>query len=558
METLVSDSNRSVATLAITTLLKTGSENSIDRLMKQISSFMSDIGDEFKIVIVKSISELCAKYPPKHRVMLGFLATFLREEGGYEFKRSIVDSMVGMMSTIPETKDTSLLHLCEFIEDCEFSELIVQILHLIGSIGPSTAAPARFIRFVFNRVILECAAVRAAAVATLGSFATKVPELRPSIVVLLGRSLADEDDEVRDRAALLLESFDLCGGENDSLQQLFDEQLPMTFTSLERSIRAYIAHPSAADSAQMTFASLPIIEEAYVAPSLPTARAAGKKKAPSSTDAAAEEIVDPSANLYKVPELAGLGRAFRSCQESALTETEMEYVVSCTKHIFERHVVLQFSVLNTIDDQRLRNVFVGVEVGDESYRVGKVVPAPVARYGEPALCYVCLERVGEPVATTISCELHFNFVQVDPATGEVEGDDTGYDEEYPLEPVELSTNDYMAKVAHGDFRRNWDQMGTDGEVLEKYALSFKRLEDAIKGVIDFLGMQAVDGTNVVASSDGPKKGHTLHLSGVFLGGVAVLARVQLALDDAGSGTVLKMAVRSQSPEVSRLVADCIR
>ena len=65
MEGLVSDSNRSIATLAITTLLKTGNENSIDRLMKQISSFMSEIGDEFKIVVVKAIRELCIKYPQK-------------------------------------------------------------------------------------------------------------------------------------------------------------------------------------------------------------------------------------------------------------------------------------------------------------------------------------------------------------------------------------------------------------------------------------------------------------------------------------------------------------
>ena len=85
----VSDSNRSIATLAITTLLKTGTEGSIERLMKQISSFMSEIGDEFKIVVVKAIRELCTKYPKKHRVMVGFLATFLREEGGYEFKKRL-------------------------------------------------------------------------------------------------------------------------------------------------------------------------------------------------------------------------------------------------------------------------------------------------------------------------------------------------------------------------------------------------------------------------------------------------------------------------------------
>lgn len=51
LENLITDSNRSIATLAITTLLKTGSESSVDRLMKQISSFVSEISDEFKVKI---------------------------------------------------------------------------------------------------------------------------------------------------------------------------------------------------------------------------------------------------------------------------------------------------------------------------------------------------------------------------------------------------------------------------------------------------------------------------------------------------------------------------
>ena len=43
MEGLINDGNRSIATLAITTLLKTGSESGVERLMKQITSFMSEI-----------------------------------------------------------------------------------------------------------------------------------------------------------------------------------------------------------------------------------------------------------------------------------------------------------------------------------------------------------------------------------------------------------------------------------------------------------------------------------------------------------------------------------
>ena len=53
LENLITDSNRSIATLAITTLLKTGSESSVDRLIKQITQFVNEISDEFKIVVVK-------------------------------------------------------------------------------------------------------------------------------------------------------------------------------------------------------------------------------------------------------------------------------------------------------------------------------------------------------------------------------------------------------------------------------------------------------------------------------------------------------------------------
>jgi coatomer protein complex subunit gamma len=233
----------------------------------------------------------------------------------------------------------------------------------------------------------------------------------------------------------------------------------------------------------------------------------------------------------------------------------MEYVVTCVKHIFATHVVLQFSILNTIDDQRLRDVRVDVESSDpESYTVESVITAPVARYGERVNCYVSLARTGDPAPVSVTCELHFKVVQVDPATGEVEGDEQGYDEEYPLEGLEISTNDYMAKVSLGEFKRAWEQSTNEGEVLVKFALQFKKLEEAVAAIIEFLGMQPADGTGVVPTG---ARTHTVHLSGIFVGNVPVLVRAQLNMDDV-SGVVLKMAVRSESKDISQLVAECIR
>ena len=554
MEGLVSDSNRSIATLAITTLLKTGNEANIERLMKQISSFMNEIGDEFKIVVVKAIRELCVKYPGKHRILVGFLATFLREEGGYEFKKSIVDSIIDLMTSIPETKETSLLHLCEFIEDCEFDELIVQILHLIGTTGPSTSSPSRFIRFVFNRVILENSMVRAAAVSTLGSLSVRVPELRNNILILIRRSLADEDDEVRDRASIILKTIESSVNESE-LKIYLDEPIhSINFKTLERSIKAFIAHPPAINEI-ISFSTLPIIEDTYVPPA--TARGAAKKPKAISLDESVSEITDPASLLYKIPEFAHLGRAFRSTSEIALTESEMEYVVSCSKHIFESHIILQFNVLNTIDDQKLKDVFVEVELNEnDSYIVEKLIPAAIARYGEQAQCFVLIKIVDDITPLTLLCGLHFKVVSVDPSTGEIDNDDSGYDEEYPLENLEISTRDFMAKVSIGDFRKSWEQFGTECEILEKFSLPFKKIEDAAKAVIDYLGMQPADGTGNIPVSDDMKRIHSLHLSGIFIGNIPVLVRAMLQTDDK-NGVVLKIAVRSSNESVSRMVADCI-
>lgn len=70
------------------------------------------------------------------------------------------------------------------------------MLHLLGMEGPRTKEPAKYIRYIYNRVILENATVRAAAVSSLAQFGALVAELRPRIQVLLKRALHDNDDEV--------------------------------------------------------------------------------------------------------------------------------------------------------------------------------------------------------------------------------------------------------------------------------------------------------------------------------------------------------------------------
>ena len=217
LEGLINDSNRSISTLAITTLLKTmgagtvdtgsaGGE-SVDRLISKMTSLMDEITEDFKIVIIEAIENLALKFPAKHKKLVSFLTDLLRDDGSLELKSSIVDALFDLIKFLPDAsaKQLILMNLCEFIEDCEFTELSVRILHLLGDEGPHTSNPSYYIRHIYNRLVLENSIVRSSAVIALAKFAAVCGgDVSKNIVILLGRCLNDVDDEVRDRAAISL------------------------------------------------------------------------------------------------------------------------------------------------------------------------------------------------------------------------------------------------------------------------------------------------------------------------------------------------------------------
>ena len=93
--------------------------------------------------------------------MTSVFAPLLSPKGGYEYKKCIVNTIITITEDNPEVKEAGLAHLCEFIEDCEHVELSVRVLYVLGKDGPQVPQPAKYIRFIYNRVILEAAPVRA-------------------------------------------------------------------------------------------------------------------------------------------------------------------------------------------------------------------------------------------------------------------------------------------------------------------------------------------------------------------------------------------------------------
>ncbi|KAF8047310.1 hypothetical protein N665_3101s0005 [Sinapis alba] len=550
MESLISDQNRSIATLAITTLLKTGNESSVERLMKQITNFMSDIADEFKIVVVEAIRSLCVKFPLKYRSLMTFLSNILREEGGFEYKRAIVDSIVTIIRDIPDAKESGLLHLCEFIEDCEFTYLSTQILHFLGIEGPNTSDPSKYIRYIYNRVHLENATVRAAAVSTLAKFGFMVDSLKPRITILLKRCIYDSDDEVRDRATLFLS---VLGGDGtvdtdkDSKEFLFGS-LEVPLVNMETSLKNYDPSEEAFDinSVPREVKSQPLAEK----------KAQGKKNtglgAPPAAPASGFDGYERL--LSSIPEFAAFGKLFKSSSPVELTEAETEYAVNVVKHIFDNHVVFQYNCTNTIPEQLLERVNVIVDASEaEEFSELTSKALNSLPYDSPGQAFVAFEKpAGVPAVGKFSNTLTFVVKEVDPSTGEAEDD--GVEDEYQLEDLEVVAADYMVKVSVSNFRNAWESMNEEDEHVDEYGLGQREsLGEAIKAVIDLLGMQPCEGTETVPSN---ARSHTCLLSGVYIGNVKVLVRAQFGMDSSKE-IAMKLAVRAEDVSVAEAIHEIV-
>ena len=358
--------------------------------------------------------------------MFSFLLQALREEGGFDFKKSILVAMIDLINKIPESKSEGLLHLCEFIEDCEFASLSAWVLHFLGDVGPDTPSPGSYVRYIYNRVILECAQVRAAAVSALTKFAVRVEALQPNIVVLLKRCADDDDDEVRDRAAASLRL--LTGGDMGPAKLVVSGRLPVGPRTLSRALREYQARPS---PGEFSFDALPALEDEEVHVGQVCGRMCGCARARRSlthrylhtqdTDesksgagagagggAKATSVGGFAAELAAIPEFAELGTLFRSTATVPLTESELEYLVTCVRHIYPEYVVFQFNITNTVPDQLLENVYVGMQVSDpENWDDVAVIPAESCKCNESAVSYVCLKRTnpGHFASSTFNCSV---------------------------------------------------------------------------------------------------------------------------------------------------------
>lgn len=227
-------------------------------------------------------------------------------------------------------------------------------------------------------------------------------------------------------------------------------------------------------------------------PTLKAPRTGPKKEAPSiGTDANTAGIAATqkySQQLLQVPELKAHGAVLKSSSVVELTESETEYVVSVVKHIFKKHIVLQFDIKNTLPDTVLEEVSVVSSPSEEDGEVGLeeefIIPISKLVRDEPGTVYVSFRRLEGDKSfsvTTFTNVLKFTSKEIDPTSGEAE--EKGYEDEYEVEDLELNGSDYVIPTFAGSFNHVWEQLGATGEeAVETLQLSNVK---SIAGMVTF-------------------------------------------------------------------------
>ena len=564
IEPLLGDQNRNIATLALTVLLKTAQEASVDKLVRQIGSFMSDLTDIYKLDVVHAIKALCEAYPSKYKSLLNFLASALREEGTFEVKHAVADAIIAIIHTIPAALEAGLGHLCEFIEDCEFPNLCCSLLAFLTENVPKTPTPAKYIRFIYNRLILENATVRAAAVESLTRIALKRPELKENIRVLLETGTSDGDDEVRDRISFYLSLLSPTGStaapSESDLESLLTEEPEFSVDALYEALEQHVMDPSTVAKPfdirsvpdESTYTSELRSREAAAAAAAAAARDQVARPSAASVSASTSSGMPPAAEgvrpdftaaVQAVMDPAALGPLQHVCKPQALTEAEAEYTVQAVKYVYNEYTVFEFYVTNTVEGVVLANVQVKLGNVDPSLwkEIGSV-PISTVEFGQGKSAFTILARRPGTPTGTFPASLHFMQRE--------DGDPVGFPDDFPIEHVKVQMGDYLhpRPLPVGQFPRAWDSLAA-AERVQKYALGYKSLEATVAGLMTTLNMAPCEGTDRL--EPGVQK-PTLLLAANFVGGAPVLAQAILYIHPQ-RGCMIQITARGGTEQAAEAV-----
>lgn len=210
LERMLNDSNKTISTLAAMSLLHTGFESTIDRVLPTVGEFAPKLPIDQKISLMKSCIDLGKRVPTKAVQILQFIWKTFRYQDIFELQRIFVDGLFAYFD-MKDIKKSDVLHfLIEYIEDSKFSEISIDIINFITKRSGDVESNHREIIRVFcNRLNLDSLDVRSALIDALSTFAfeEKCKDAK-EVRRIIASYMKDQDEEIRDRAVFYTTEFE--------------------------------------------------------------------------------------------------------------------------------------------------------------------------------------------------------------------------------------------------------------------------------------------------------------------------------------------------------------
>lgn len=171
--------------------------------------------------------------------------------------------------------------------------------------------------------------------------------------------------------------------------------------------------------------------------------------------------------------LQGCKHLYSSNPPSYLNDSQAEYVVQTIKHFFDKFIIVQYSILNTLEDHILSDLKLKISNVESLYQlklhsVVHLDQSDFIKFNEKKYVYAVLtkqdcEHPFPQVKVTQKLALKITEIEVDSK------DELGsYEEDYALEPMHILVKDYLTaeSLASGQFKGMWETIGADPKVSE--------------------------------------------------------------------------------------------
>lgn len=180
--------------------------------------------------------------------------------------------------------------------------------------------------------------------------------------------------------------------------------------------------------------------------------------------------------MKKNGEVADILRDYQyifSSQPQSINDQSSEYIVQTMKHFFDKVIVVQYAITNTLEDQILSHVKLVINNIDCSQQLEIAAVASLQaderiHYSEKKYVYAVFNKqkceTPFPIGK-VTQKLQIQITEIDVDSKDELG---SYEEDYNIDELQLAVRDYIRPylIPTGQFKDAWEDIGADPKAAE--------------------------------------------------------------------------------------------